>query len=1479
MGRPERPVDPADGPVPRFANELRELRRAAGSPSYRTMAKHTGLSVTALSRAASGERLASAAVVRAYAQACGADPDEWERRWEAVAEEARPASARDGDSPYQGLARFEYGDRDRFFGRERLVEDVLALVAEHRFAVLVGASGSGKSSLLRAGLLPRLASRGAEFRLITPGPRPAATHAGLLDPPPDGPERFVVVDQFEEIFTRCRDRADRWRFVDRLLAAREPAGRLRVVVAVGGSFHSLCTEHAGLAEALRTTALTVRPMNRTELQEAVVRPATAAGLRVERELTARVVEEAADQPGALPMLSHALRETWRRRRSGVLTLAAYEAAGGIHGAIAAAAEEVYGGLTPAQAATARRLLLALIEPGAGSADTRRPVSRADLREWPDPEVPEVLQRLARARLVTLGQDSVELAHEALITRWPRLQGWIDAHRERLAEHRRLSEAARLWQERRHDSGNLYRGAQLAVADVLFGRGVNDHDLTGRERAFLSASRVARRMDGWTAGRIRSRTRGLAVALSVVLAALLVAGQLAWQRGNAADLEHLRAGALQAAALAGRTQSTDPRTAALLSVAAWRLAPSPVSRAALLSALAEPEDDVFTGPVPGENGGAFLADSGRTLLVAGAGSWSTWDVTGHRRTGAGTLPDAQVTAADPTGRTVLLAGPGGRRPWRLPEGTGRRAPADGEVLGFGADGHSYVVREAGADPGVRLRAVDDGSTLFRTAAADAYPVPSPDHRLVAVCRPGRSLELRDTVRGTVRHGGWQGLRTPDCSPGTVALGAGGTRLAAASDTGAGVWDTTTGRRLAALTGSGLRHLALTADGASLAAAGPDGVTVWRISAPGMPVLRQPVPGGPITDLAWDVNGSVLRYLAGSTVHTLDLSTALTTPWRARPLDAVLLSPDGRLLAAVERTATGYRLRLARTSSGRTVAVLPFSTRSLDTSHVLLAFSPDSRAIAYGATVAARVAPSEGGASGGASGGVSTAAPGAGAGGASGGASEGGASTGGASGGVAAGGASAGAAGGGLSEGGASSGVSTAAPTAGAGGAAATAGAGGSAAGVGAGGAAATAGTDGAAAGVGAGGSAAGVGAGGAAPGAGRGGVAPTAGAGGAAATAGAGGVAAGVGPGGAVPTARFTVRDTLPGGHAGTSFDVTGPAAATARAIALTPKGRHLLVGWVEPAGTVVPQMWDTARRTRAAGRDVGEAAVRAAMSSGFSGRTAVPPDGPNPRTPLTEGRGSYDLALSRDGRLLATGGAFGTVTVSDTAGADGPVAVIPGPPDTTGCARCARISALAFSRDATTLAVAYGDGVLRLWDLALDRPLGGSPTTPGDVIDSLAFGPDGYLYAAGPHVPVQAYAVGPAQVAARLCARAGGTLTAAQWRRYLPDVPYRRVCGGPEPDDTGTGTLATLAQPTRTPPAATASPAAAARTPSPRPRSPHGPGRRHPTPHRTATGQKREHGPHGHRSGHRRDDRPAAHGPRGGPTDTDHPDGHRPSND
>lgn len=159
MGRPERPVDPQAGPVQRFAHELRELRRTAGGPSYRRMAEAAGFSAATLSEAARGERLPSLAVVQGYVRACGGDPGEWEPRWkDAETETASTARGEDGAAaaPYRGLAPFGTDDRELFFGRDGLVGELLRLVREHRFAVVFGASGSGKSSLLRAGLIPRL---------------------------------------------------------------------------------------------------------------------------------------------------------------------------------------------------------------------------------------------------------------------------------------------------------------------------------------------------------------------------------------------------------------------------------------------------------------------------------------------------------------------------------------------------------------------------------------------------------------------------------------------------------------------------------------------------------------------------------------------------------------------------------------------------------------------------------------------------------------------------------------------------------------------------------------------------------------------------------------------------------------------------------------------------------------------------------------------------------------------------------------------------------------------------------------------------------------------------------------------------------------------------------------------------------------------------------------------------------------------------
>ncbi|MGV9884081.1 nSTAND1 domain-containing NTPase [Streptomyces sp. NPDC003006] len=355
----------------------------------------------------------------------GGDTGEWECRWrEAARDEAALPADEDGqsDPPYRGLARFEAGDRDRFFGRDHLTDAVEELVRAHRCMMVFGPSGSGKSSLLRAGLIPRLQNahepglRPAVIRILTPGSRPAHAHEKLFTPAdaPDGMagETWLVVDQFEELFTLCHDQAQRRGFIELVLGAQDPSSRLRVVLGARADFYARCLDQPGLDAIIREASLPVGRMTPTELREVIVKPAAAEGLIVERVLTAHLIEEVGEEPGALPLLSHVLLETWRRHRGRTLTMEAYEAAGGMHGAIAQTAEEIYTRLAPEHAELARLILLRLIAPGEGSPDTRRPVDRSelDLGTASRDDIALVLDRLAGARLLTLDEDTVDLAH-------------------------------------------------------------------------------------------------------------------------------------------------------------------------------------------------------------------------------------------------------------------------------------------------------------------------------------------------------------------------------------------------------------------------------------------------------------------------------------------------------------------------------------------------------------------------------------------------------------------------------------------------------------------------------------------------------------------------------------------------------------------------------------------------------------------------------------------------------------------------------------------------------------------------------------------------------------------------------------------------------------------------------------------------------------------------------------------------------------
>ncbi len=533
-----------------------------------------------------------------------------------------PAAFTD-ECPYKGLASYDVGDVDGFFGRATETAQCLDRLRASPVLVVAGPSGSGKSSLARAGVAAALRERGRSVVIFSPGRTPEEALAGALSAA--GPDPVLVIDQFEEIWALDVPEQEVVAFCDGIAAYAERTAP--VVLVIRSDYLGGLAVSPSLTRLAEQGLHLVSPLSGSALREAIELPAARVGLRLEQGLVDLLERDTEGEPGSLPLLSHALAETWRRRDGQVLTVEGYRSSGGIRGAVAYSADRLYDSLLSEQRAVLRSLMLRMVTPSLDGPPVRCRVPARSVVG--DPDRDRVVALLVRSRLVTAEEDSFELAHEALARAWPRLQSWLedDAEGQRIMRH--LVTRADDWESLGRPESELFRGARLDTA--LEWHNQTDPDLNSTERDFLEASRRLRSAeDEQLADRVlreqqhNRRLRALLVAAGLLLVAALVGAGLASTSRDNARLEAL---VNQSISL----RESDRTVAALLAVEAYRRSPDERAWSALLSTFnASPgflgyqyldDADFLSGAVVSGTDQAIVALNGGSLRLLDMASGS------------------------------------------------------------------------------------------------------------------------------------------------------------------------------------------------------------------------------------------------------------------------------------------------------------------------------------------------------------------------------------------------------------------------------------------------------------------------------------------------------------------------------------------------------------------------------------------------------------------------------------------------------------------------------------------------------------------------------------------------------------------------------------------------------------------------------------------------------------------------------------------
>ena len=913
-----------------FGERLRACRAAAWL-SQEELAKRSGLSVRAIADIERGRtRWPYRDSVQRLADALELADEEREGflalAHRPVADLAEPEPV---TLPYRGLSAFREQDAGLFFGREdataRVLELMSAALDGTGLIVVSGVSGAGKSSLLRAGVLPRLRQDGLAAALeaaswpclvFTPGRGPlaelavriaplartdaaalreqlAASPAGFAltvrqaalaapsggDLPDAGQRRVVlVIDQCEQLFTACQEPEERQAFIAALHAAGDGAGSAAVVVLVArADFEARLADYPQLSGAVQDRYL-LTAMTRRQLRLAITQPAATAGSDVEEDLVQVLLEEAGARaggppPGAaaaagrLPLLSHALDQAWRTHTGTVVTLADYERTGGIEGAVAASAQRAYQALTPAQQETARQVFTRLTTTASDGTDTAIPAARADLTAGTGSagpgEVEAVLERFAAERLLTLDAGTVTISHEVLLTAWPLLRDdWLaDARADRVIRTR-LHATATDWAQDSRDPSYLYSGSRLDAAAAMAARIKADPRQIPLSQADNDFLHASHR-----AGRRQARARQQLIAVLLALVAALATVWIMAVRAEHAATTQRDIAASRQLISESEALGTNPAIARLEAIAAWVLSPSAQAHYAMLAAAANPQTATITADPAGITSVAFSPD-GKTLATGGPDSVKLLDVATGRQTGA-----------------------------RLAVGTGDLTSS----VAFSSDGKTLAT---GGDKGAQLWDVATGRPA-------SQPLPA-----------GRKV-------------------------GSVAFSPDGKILATGGPGGIALWDVATGDQLARLAVGQVNSVAFSPDGKILATGGDHGVRLWDVATSRQAARELSAGlnmGGPIDSVAFSPDGKTLATGSPDGKASLwDLATGrqIGNPLPAgRGVSPVAFSPDSKILA----TGGDEGVRLWDVATGRRIGVTLVD--DYDDLMNSVAFSPDGKTLATG-----------------------------------------------------------------------------------------------------------------------------------------------------------------------------------------------------------------------------------------------------------------------------------------------------------------------------------------------------------------------------------------------------------------------------------------------------------------------------------------------------------------------------------------------------